>query len=158
MMKLLCGLLIAASMVAAMPGRRGKKLAHFINSPDNPCGQGNMPTSCTCEDGSSPSRSNKCKPTLCTCEDNTTFNPEELMKHKIEELLASDSNPCGAGNNPTCVCRDGSPMNIESGPPCSGRGPITRSPRPARVQMVPLSSLGNSSIRPSLARNNKSEW
>merc|ERR1719244_1600480 len=127
MIKLVCGLLVLASLSSAQrgPGRRGGgrggPIDRLVNCEDNPCGAGNRPT-CSCPEGSEPSR--RCEGVTCTCPDGvTTFSPEEEKQRKLNELLASDSNPCGANNIPTCTCSDGSTNTPGSaGPLCPGTG------------------------------------
>merc|ERR1719244_1524385 len=110
MIKLVCGLLVLASLSSAQrgPGQQGGgrrgPIDRLVNCEDNPCGAGNRPT-CSCPDGV------------------TTFSPGEEKQNKINELLASDSNPCGANNIPTCTCSDGSTNTPGStGPLCPGTG------------------------------------
>jgi len=45
----------------------------LINSPENRCGKGKKPSSCTCKDGEKLSKSNICIPTQCTCENGETL-------------------------------------------------------------------------------------
>jgi len=45
----------------------------LINSPENRCGKGKKPKSCTCKDGEKLSKNNICIPTQCTCNNGETL-------------------------------------------------------------------------------------
>merc|ERR1712130_896645 len=57
------------------------------------------------------------QPTTCTCADGTNFTPgngttkDEVADQLKNRVVSSEENPCGSGNEVTCLCDDGSSYN-----------------------------------------------
>merc|ERR1712154_22391 len=130
-MKVVLGLFCLAVLTSAQP-QRG--LQGLIDSPSNPCGQGVRPT-CICKSDASfqPSPRNPCPAGRddleCTCSNGNIIDYEAVKQQIRESLKNSDKNPCGAGNEPVCLCSDGSEALFSSGPPCPGATHEERHPK-----------------------------
>jgi len=67
---------------------------------ENPCGVGVIPV---------------CSQGQCTCPNGDLFNPAAILEKIREKLVNGKGNPCGAGNEPQCICGNGEVANVWDG-------------------------------------------
>merc|ERR1719483_1247452 len=137
MNKLIFGLFLLSSLSTAQmlsPERRQALIDHLVSPPENPCGQ-NIKPSCTCKSDSTITCSTEVRcpaghsDAQFICENGKEFDAEAIRNRIRTQLLNSDANPCGAGQEPSCICKDDSPAVLGSGPPCEGTLPRQKIPK-----------------------------
>merc|ERR1719483_426476 len=137
MNKLIFGLFLLSSLTTAQilsPERKQALIDRLVRYPENPCGQNIKPT-CTCKSDSTLTCSKEARcpaghsDAQFKCENGNEFDPEAIRNRIRTQLLNSDANPCGAGQDPTCICQDNTPAILGSGPPCEGTLPIQKIPK-----------------------------
>jgi len=118
-MNLAISLACLLAVASAAPQKiKSDFLRKFVNSPQNPCGQG---IEATCTRGS------------CECPNGNTFTAEEILELIKERIMNSPGNPCGPGQLASCTCKDGSDAPLWTGKDlsngiCEGSTPSDRLP------------------------------
>merc|ERR1712112_732306 len=125
-MKYLVGLALLqlVTVLQAVP-QEGSLLKRLLQSEHNLCGAGVRPScSCGSDPDLTPESASDCpeglKDLKCFCPEGNEEIDLDAVRDMIKAaLVSSPSNPCGAGNEMTCVCPDGKEAAFGSGPPCA---------------------------------------